>query len=136
MASGLVAGRRVPRWRGHAASEAPYGTRGGERAEDGVYVGGAPATGVAGLTVMATGGGRVTGAAAPTLMDRISAALRQVVAAETVRACVGGRLAASRLAPELRVCGSDSATYGPPCVLLLRRPVTENPVTGRLHLAP
>ena len=38
-------------------------------------------------------------------------------AAIPVRVCVGGRLVASRFAPELRVCGSDSAKYGPPIAL-------------------
>jgi hypothetical protein len=33
---------------------------------------------------------------------------------ESVRVCGGVRLVASRSGPELRVCGSDSAKYGPP----------------------
>jgi len=49
------------------------------------------------------------------MMNGISwAAPRRMADGESVRVCVGVPLAASRLGPELRVCGSDSANYGPP----------------------
>ena len=48
------------------------------------------------------------------------AGLRRTTDGDSVSACGGARLVASRSAPELRVCGSDSAKYGlraPECLL-------------------
>jgi hypothetical protein len=62
----------------------------------------------------------VIGTAAPVLMvDRIGvAALQRTIGDESVRVCVVVRLLASRLGPELRVCGSYSAKYDPPYPLV------------------
>jgi hypothetical protein len=55
------------------------------------------------------------GRSAGTDVDRISgAALLRTTDRELVRVCVGVLPIGSRLALELRVCGSDSAKHGPP----------------------
>jgi hypothetical protein len=67
--------------------------------------------------------------------DRISlAALWRVTSGEPIRACVGVRLIASQQAPELRKCGSGSATLSPPRKKLDRgspRGVTETIPAGQ-----
>jgi hypothetical protein len=52
-------------------------------------------------------------------VGRISLAALRRLTGEPVSACVGVPLVASRLALELRVCGSYSAKYGPPIALEL-----------------